>query len=817
MSTPKYPNRDALRQANDIYLDVMCQFVSKCLDKVQGTTSEKLIRDALSMSGHDDIEGKIEISDIAHLIRTYWRDSFEEQFEIIDPHYEARSAVGLIVEGRNRASHRPWDLDPEFTRTQLFLIAELLGKINKPDEQREVEAIRDNLFDDTTEQLVTTAVEVEKAKYEKSIAEVEKRLANATASNKELSKQITDNDTKLGQKMEELEKLSGQLIAAKLDKKESKKRLTSTSKQLEKVQAEYSACEERLTTISDQLASIEVERDDYKKHFETASTELESVKVERSTSGERLTATLNELTSVQAEKEDSEKYLAATRNLLTTVGIGDQAVFPLLGTDAAVRIIDRRGTDKRNYLSRLLEQKQPTIIYVQSEEMVSKFLTLVGPEKAAVIGRHNERTSKAEETDILEKLANRELIAVVSNTTLSTLASSHCVEHFIFCHLTPGLGEFFKRCQPVFTSEKNTYLHLVYNNKKDIEFLDEWLSQKHPTTEKLKNLYRALESFVGVNGNFVKLENLYSKLDMERLDITKLGFETGLAIFEEVGALERNKEGIKLLPFSGRKSKIHRRGEELKDEIEEIRSFQLKQPIEKIWEEILGALDIDLEKYLLKSNVASGEAEVDAETVLEEEETSSYEASSIDSEVNNPNDIDDKQSVTKQPVIPSKFSGKWTMEEVRNSLSEEVRDYQKKYPEKRRNIFYRRIAEIQNLIEAEDWRLKPPKFNKENCSFWLTDKGITRVKRVFGILLDTFLPHANLVDRNGEKIPDLSIKSNPPRIFAPITEEEAKQLEHQHGCEFWGITERNIYYNIPDDITELRPVLEFAYNKHRGQ
>ncbi|MCY3723089.1 MAG: hypothetical protein OXG97_12785 [Candidatus Poribacteria bacterium] len=157
------------------------------------------------------------------------------------------------------------------------------------------------------------------------------------------------------------------------------------------------------------------------------------------------------------------------------------------------------------------------------------------------------------------------------------------------------------------------------------------------------------------------------------------------------------------------------------------------------------------------------------------------------------------------------------MEEVRNSLSEEVRDSQKKYPGERRNIFYRRIAEIQNLVEAEGWRLKPPKFNKENCSFWLTDKGITRVKRVFGVLLDTFLPHANLVDRNGEKIPDMSIKSNPPRIFAPITEEEAKQLERQHGCEFWGITERNIYYNIPDDITELRPVLEFAYNKHRGQ
>ena len=291
MSKAKYPNRDALREANDIYLDAIYPFVSKCLDKFQDTTAEELIRDALSLASHDNIEEKIEISDIAHLFRTYWYDYFQDRFEAIDPHYEARSAIGLIVEGRNRASHRPWDLDPEFTRTQLFLIAEVLGKINRSDAQREVETIRDKLFNDTAEQLVTIAVEAKEAEYEKSNAEVKKRLAAEEATNKKLLEQLNDRDVKLGKNTKDLEKLSGQVVAAK----ENKKQLTSTSRQLKKVQAAHSKCAEHLT-------STEAERDDYKERLETTSKELKEA---------------------ETEWQACEDSLAAMRNLFTVSTIGN--------------------------------------------------------------------------------------------------------------------------------------------------------------------------------------------------------------------------------------------------------------------------------------------------------------------------------------------------------------------------------------------------------------------------------------------------------------------------------------------------------------
>lgn len=209
-----------------------------------------------------------------------------------------------------------------------------------------------------------------------------------------------------------------------------------------------------------------------------------------------------------------------------------------------------------------------------------------------------------------------------------------------------------------------------------------------------------------------------------------------------------------------------------------------------------------LEKYLLKSNVASRKAERNARVVLEERKKA---------------DKPKPSPIPKQTVAPSEFSGEWTVERIRNLVSEEIRDYHEvNFSEERCKVFYKRVAEIQNLIEAEGWRLNPPKLNKESCSFFLLDKGVTRVRRVFGILLHTHLPHGAPQDRNGEKIPNLSIKSNPPRIFVPITEEGARQLERQHGCEFWGIDGHLVFYDIPENISELLPVLEFAYNKHLG-
>ena len=58
-----------------------------------------------------------------------------------------------------------------------------------------------------------------------------------------------------------------------------------------------------------------------------------------------------------------------------------------------------------------------------------------------------------------------------------------------------------------------------------------------------------------------------------------------------------------------------------------------------------------------------------------------------------------------------------------------------------------------------------------------------------------------------------------PRLFVRIKKKEAEQLELKHdGCKFCGIDKDKlvdyVYYDIPEDISILFPVLEFAYNKH---
>ena len=191
----------------------------------------------------------------------------------------------------------------------------------------------------------------------------------------------------------------------------------------------------------------------------------------------------------------------------------------------------------------------------------------------------------------------------------------------------------------------------------------------------------------------------------------------------------------------------------------------------------------NLEKYLFKPNVISGEAELNAEIALEEREKA---------------DKPEPSPIPKQTVAPSEFSGEWTVERIRNLVSEEIGDYhESNFSEERCNVFYKAVTETQNLIKTEDWRLKP-KFRKKSCRFWLTDKGVTQVKSVFGIHL----------------------QYDPFTLHVRIMKKDAEELKRQCGCEFYSVVKNEsadyIYYRIRDDITELRPVLEFAYKKHTG-
>ena len=180
----------------------------------------------------------------------------------------------------------------------------------------------------------------------------------------------------------------------------------------------------------------------------------------------------------------------------------------------------------------------------------------------------------------------------------------------------------------------------------------------------------------------------------------------------------------------------------------------------------------NLEKYLLKSNVASGEAELNAEIALEEKRKTS--TSEISPTLPNPDPVDvtDTPSEKRPVTVLPELDVKWTIDMVRNSLSSEFTvHYEKTHSEERCKLFYTRLAELLNLIKKEGWELQQIP-SKIACNFWLEGKDRKKKQRVFG----------------------LRITFNPPRLRVKITEEEAEKLSMQHGCQVAWYDGNNAYY-----------------------
>ena len=259
-------------------------------------------------------------------------------------------------------------------------------------------------------------------------------------------------------------------------------------------------------------------------------------------------------------------------------------------------------------------------------------------------------------------------------------------------------------------------------------------------------------------------------------DVFKRCFNPYRDIRSAVGLITeaRNKvshPGTEDLDFNYALSRLH----EISDMLEQINAPKQKREVESIRDKLL------------------------AHKIALEEKVETSKPRPIDSKIEDVSNVIDSQPVTKQSVVPSEFSGEWTITQFKDSLSKEMKDsHEANFSEERRNIFYRSVAEIQNLIAAEGWRLKT-RFNKKSCRFWLTDKGVTQVKSVFGIHL----------------------QYNPFTLHVRIMKKDAEELKRQCGCEFYSVSKNKyadyIYYRVPDDITEIKPVLAFAYKKHSGK
>ena len=257
----KYPNREALRKAHDIYRDAMREFICQYLaNRVQDETVEDLIMRALNREEHE----LIDIKGISAIFknRECWDDFFSHKFgydqRLGRNGYDIRSVTSLIVMGRNKVSHPgSRDLDPDYTDTHLFLITEVLGEIGKTQAKYEVQDIWDDLCSDEPEE--------HPAKIE--IANLKERLANTDDELKAEKEQHQDTQNKLAEmegmeeewlEMEESRKAaSKELTDTRAENTELKERLSETENRLKTVESESAEC---IKTLTERLRTVEARK-----------------------------------------------------------------------------------------------------------------------------------------------------------------------------------------------------------------------------------------------------------------------------------------------------------------------------------------------------------------------------------------------------------------------------------------------------------------------------------------------------------------------------------------------------------------------------
>ncbi|MDE0504159.1 MAG: single-stranded-DNA-specific exonuclease RecJ, partial [Candidatus Poribacteria bacterium] len=161
-------------------------------------------------------------------------------------------------------------------------------------------------------------------------------------------------------------------------------------------------------------------------------------------------------------------------------------VFPSEDTDSPVKLVDRRHTDKKAYVSKLLEQEEPTIFYVRDEKAINQLFEIIGPQ-TVLIGRCDDTTSESEFGDLTDALESGRLLAIVSSRTMSE--ASRSAKHLVFCHPVFTPLTFYNQCQPPFRTPETTYIHLIYSAK-DVNSMHALLSWQYPDEKTLKILYR---------------------------------------------------------------------------------------------------------------------------------------------------------------------------------------------------------------------------------------------------------------------------------------------------------------------------------------
>lgn len=680
MNINDYPNRDALRKANDIYLDAMRVFIVHNLRQIPDYKVEHLIEQSLSdnqidnfyntLDESDEIKSSIDFSYIPNIIRYHWSNVFDKFF---GNDLNCQSMLWLIKMGRNKTEHRGTkDLEIELTRAHLFLIVNILEYIKKTEDKKKVEEIRDQLLNDKssseilllTEKLTET--EEKKNKYKNDLREAEKEIfelntykkeydeLNKTIENlkfdkgkiEEKFKDSQEKNLKLRKDLKETEdawKQTEQSLTdtnAKLDQEEEDNRVNlkcidALNNKINDFINDLKLKDEKLKTTHDEKLKFEQDFNETKQKHTILKEENEKIHEKIASLTEHI-GNLNDIhqeeinsiklqnSSITDEKSIVENQLSSIRNQIQYLTGNNQLstqAYPNLTIDSPVRMLDSRNEDKKEYILNLIDRKLPTIFYVMNEYKLKQFIRLVGHDQSEIIGTHSAFTTKDDEIKLTEKLKNGELAGIVSSGTLSHLITRHNIEHIVFCHLPLSLNIFVNQCQPAFLSNYHCFIHLIYNPVLDMNYI----MNSYPDRDALEGFFHKLKCINGIKTRFVTIDYILSKLKME-----KTTFEPLCNIFQEIGMIEINNDGVKLLSNPKKnliESTVFNEGVEEREKYQEFYDFQKRHSCADLWDKIAEKTEISniLKDYDNTTIVKKSEIEEKLEAIESENTDSSLE------------------------------------------------------------------------------------------------------------------------------------------------------------------------------------------------
>ncbi len=263
-------------------------------------------------------------------------------------------------------------------------------------------------------------------------------------------------------------------------------------------------------------------------------------------------------------------------------------MFPTQEEKSPVKIVDHRVLDnKQDFLLNLLEQTEPTLLYVRDEKALDQLFEMLGSTEK--IGRCETDMSETDKAQVTGKLARGELLAIASNCTLTQLPH---INHIVFCHPIPQHLTFFNRCQSAFRHPETTYIHLIYQSK-DIEWMRKCVSWEYPDKQILQKLYKCLQALSQDNRHLLTLESVIAGAQTDSIPVSAV--KNGLSILEELQLLTQypnfSKQEIQLLPPPSKKRQLHEsetylNGEQMKQTSHWFSEFQLRQNVKQIWERV---------------------------------------------------------------------------------------------------------------------------------------------------------------------------------------------------------------------------------------